>query len=197
MIASLVLIASLPTKKLPYHYIAEFVESCSCKDICVTEITGKDAGCHGIGAIRFKSGSYGKADLGGTSAAFVWDSGKWITLTVDATESKRAGVRDLMRTFLADWGKLEPTRLGKVQISRSGKDFSLLVDGGKTAVMKMRPIFGGDQMSPVTHSNLSSPIHKVLMQGETISASVGSDHPFNLTSTNGFYNMSVRMSGRI
>jgi hypothetical protein len=183
--------------KQPFHFVATFIECCSCKDVCVTEITGRDAGCRGLGAIHFESGSYGGKNLAGTAAAFAWDSGKWVRIYVDAPAGKSAGVTSFMKAMLADWGKLEPVHTGSVRISHSGGRYALLVDKGHTGSIEMKPVLGGDGKTPVSHTNLSSPVHSTLMQGATLGASFSGEHPFELKDSNGFFNMHCVMEGKL
>src|SRR5690349_16329065 len=83
--------------KVSYSFSGQFIECCSCKEVCVTEITGKDAGCHGFGALQFSSGSYGGKSLAGAAVAFAWDSGKWVRIYVDAPPNKQAAVSGFMK----------------------------------------------------------------------------------------------------
>jgi hypothetical protein len=191
------LVAAIVIAKQPYRFVASFIECCSCKDVCVTEITGRDVGCHGIGAIKFNSGSYGGKDLSGTAAAFAWDSGKWVRLYIEAPDGKRQGVTSLMKAILADWGKLEEVRTGSVRITHSNGRYMLRVDKGHTAAIEMKPVMGADGKTPVTHTNLASPMHSVLMQAATIGGTFADAHPFSLTDTNGFFNMHTVIKGKI
>jgi hypothetical protein len=186
----------LPAKH-SYHFTAKFIEGCSCKDVCVTEITGRDAGCHGLGALQFSKGSYDGKDISGTSASFAWDSGKWVDLVIDAPAGKRDAVTNLMKAFLADWGKLEPVRSGSVRIWTASSSFNLAVNKGKSMSLAVKPVFGGDGKTAVVHANLTSPMHSTLMQGLATSAQFGSGHPFTLKGTNAFYNMHCVMKGKI
>lgn len=193
------LLALMPgPAKYSYTFDAQFVEGCSCKDICVTEITGRDAGCHGIGAMRFRRGTYNGKDFSGSTVAWAWDSGKWVRLYVDAPSSKRAAATDFMKAILADWGKLEGVSASSVKISRAGKGYTAVIDGGKEGAITIVPVFGRDGATAVTHTNLTSPLHSILNQGETKSASFRNPaHAFKLDKTNGFYNPSTRMAGKI
>jgi hypothetical protein len=189
-------VAAIAIAKQPYHFVAQFIECCSCKDVCVTEITGRDVGCHGFGALKFESGRYAGKDLGGTSAAFAWDSAKWVRIYVDAPSAKRDAVTSFMKSLLADWGKLEDVHQSSISFTKTAGGFSLSVDKGHIATLKMKPVFGGDGKTPVTHTNLSSPMHSTLMQGATSSAIFADAHPFSLTDTNGFFNMRCVMNGK-
>lgn len=188
----------LTSARQEYRIDTQFVESCSCKDVCVTEITGRDAGCHGLGAMHFTHGKYGGKDFSGASAAFAWDSGKWVRIFVDASGSKRAAVTEFMKAALADWGKLEPIQTASIKIFKSGKDYRLEIGGGKLGKSVISPVFGGDGKTAVTHTNLTSPLHSTLMQGATASAALlDVGHSFTLSGTNGFYNMHSVMKGRL
>ena len=193
----LALVVAGGSAKLPYTFEASFIECCSCKEVCVTEITGRDAGCHGFGAIRFRKGAYGGRDISGTATAFAFDSGKWVRIYVDAPVYKRAAVTAFMKAALADWGKLEAVHTATVRLSNAGGTYSLFVDKGHTAGLEMRPVLGGDGKTAVTHRNLTSPLHSSLMQGRTGSASFSDTHAFKLSETNGFFNDRCVMKGRL
>lgn len=197
MIVAFTLVAVLVAPKHSYQYVASFIEGCSCKDICVTEITGRDAGCHGVGGIQFKSGKFDGKDISGTAAAFAWDSGKWVDLTVDASDSKLEAVTSLMKSFLADWGKLETVRRGQVLLASSEQVTSLVVNKGHSSTLVVKPVYGAKGKYPVVHSNLASPIHSTLMQGVTTSCEYLDVHQFTLKNTNGFYNSHFAMKGKI
>jgi hypothetical protein len=197
MILSALLAVTAMPPKLPYTFEASFVESCSCKEVCVTEITGRDAGCHGLGAIRFRKGSYGGKDISGAASAFAFDSGKWVRIYIDAPKDKRAAVTSFMKAVLADWGKLEEVHTATVRISNTGGVYRLFVDKGHTAGLEMRAVLGGDGHSPVSHGNLGSPLHSTLMQGRTGSAHFSDTHSFKLTNSNGFFNEKCVMKGEI
>jgi hypothetical protein len=195
LVSALLLVAIGTPAKQPYHFDASFIECCSCRDVCVTEITGRDAGCHGFGAIKFRTGSYAGKDISGTAAAFAFDSGKWVRIYIDAPDKQRAAVTNLMKAALADWGKLEGIRNGSVRLTRNGDAHSLIVDKGHTMMLVMKPVLGGDGKSAVTHTNLASPLHSSLMQGVTSSAQFSDFHPFKLAATNGFFNEHCVMKG--
>lgn len=187
---------ALATAKLPYRFDAQFVECCSCKDTCVSEITGRDVGCHGMGALSVAKGTYGGRDISGTSVAFAWDSGKWVRIYVDASESKRAAAISLIKAALADWGKLLEVRPASIRISATAGNYGFWVDGGRTMTVTVKPVLGGNGL-PVTHTNLSSPLHSTLMQGETVSAGFWGPNAFELKGTNGFFNMKTVMRGNL
>jgi hypothetical protein len=180
--------------KLPYTFRASFVEGCSCKDICVTEITGRDAGCHGVGAMHFERGNYGGKSFSGTSAAWAWDSGKWVRLYVEGPSAQRQVLTAFMKAMLADWGKLESVSAARIDVKKQPNGFSATLPALRIIV---RPVLGGDGKSAVVHTNLTSPFHSTLMQGETVHAAFTAEHPFTLDKTNGFYNPRYGMSGKI
>lgn len=182
--------------KAPYSFDATFVEGCSCKDVCVTEITGKDAGCHGIGLMEFRKGTYAGKDFSGAKVGWAWDSGKWVQIYIDAPAAKRAAAEAFMKAALADWGALELIKPAKITIKKEKAGFYGLIDDGAIAKIRVQPVFGGDGKTAVTHTNLTSPFHSTLMQGETLSAAFP-PHGFELVKTNGFFNASDKMKGKL
>jgi hypothetical protein len=186
---------ALSFSKQPYSFHASFVEGCSCKDICVTEITGRDAGCHGVAAMRFEQGAYAGRSFAGTSAAWAWDSGKWVRLYLDAPSGKRQVLATFMKAMLADWGKLESVSSSNISLTASANFCSAK---SQDLSIRVTPIFGGDGKTAVVHTNLTSPFHTMLMQGETAHAEyLHADHDFVLDKTNGFYNPNCVMRGKI
>jgi len=180
-----------------YSYKGVFLEGCSCQDVCVTEITGKDAGCHGFGAIEFKKGSFDGADFSGTRVAFAWDSAKWVRIYVDAPDTKRKAATQFMTTMLKDWGALEGVTAAKISLAKSHDEWKFSVNDGAVATMEMKPVFGGDGKTPVEHSNLASPFHRSLSQAVTVNASFADAHPFVLQGTNAFFNAACEMKGTL
>jgi hypothetical protein len=198
MLTSVALLALITPTKHPYSFNALFLEGCSCKDICVTEITGRDAGCHGIAAMQFRTGSYAGRDFSGARAAWAWDSGKWVRIYIDAPESKRAALSEFLKAMLADWGKLEGINPTTIKIVKQGKGFAATIAGNKEAAIQVSPVFGADGKTAVVHTNLTSPLHSTLMQGETSLASyLNAAHPFKLQKTNAFYHPASHMKGKI
>lgn len=190
-------IASLfvATGKTSYRFEGSFIECCSCKGVCTTEITGQDAGCHGFGAIHFDRGSFGGRSIAGGSAAFAFDSGKWVRLYIDGPKANRTAIQQMMTLILKDWGKLDAVQPASVRISHLNGHYRLIVDNGKIARLDVKPVMGGDGRSPVTHRNLTSPMHSILMQGSTVHASFSEGRPFTLRDTNGFFNLRCTMHG--
>jgi hypothetical protein len=195
MLTSLVcLLVSAPTAK-PYSFDAMFLEGCSCKDICVTEITGRDAGCHGLGAMSFRKASYGGKDFSGTKAFFAFQSGKWVRIYVDAPTNKRPALTEFMKAALRDWGKLEGVFPSQITVRKAeGRYFA---SSNKSPTLEIKPVTGGDGKTAVAHTNLTSPLHSTLTQGETVLGTLASPHRFNIQKTSGFYNWTCRMRGTL
>lgn len=199
MIATIAFLALvMPAAKHSYSYEGVFMEGCSCHDVCISEITGKDAGCHGLGAIDFKKGSFDGSDFSGAKVVFVWDSGKWVRLYIDAPAPKKKAVTDFMMTMVGDWGAYEGATDAKILINSNSKEMSFSVNDGKIAKMSLKPVLGGDGKTGVAYDNLKSPMHSKLWQGETISAGFSSGREaIALLGTNGYYNVDCKMHGQI
>ncbi len=181
-----------------YTYNAVFMEGCSCHDVCISEITGKDAGCHGMGAISFKKGSFDGVDTSGAKVAFVWDSDKWVRVYVDAdSEAKRKAVVDFMKIMLDGWGTYEGASPAKIDVTNNAHEMSFTINGGSTGAMSVKPILGGDGKTGVAYDNLKSPMHSKLWQGETVNATFSDVHSFTLQGTNAYYNLACTMKGQI
>jgi hypothetical protein len=196
-LASMLLVAmQAPTHHHAYSFDGVFLEGCSCKDVCVTEITGKDAGCHGMGAIDFKKGKFDGADFSGTRVAFAWDSAKWVRIYVDAPDEKRKALTDFMTTMLADWGSLEGVTPAKITVSKASGHLGFSVNDGTVLSMDLKPVLGADGINGVEHTNLASPFHRSLTQAVTTNAALSDAHPFVLQDTNAFYNLHCVMKGR-
>ncbi len=193
----MILTIALAMAVQPFNFQAQFIESCSCKGVCVTEITGRDAGCHGVGAFVFQKGFYGGQDISGSAAAFAWDSGKWVRLYVDAPPARREHVTALIKAFVKDWGTLEGVQAASIFVGKAAGRFTLSIGRGRIASIDMKPVFGAGGKEPVTHANLASPLHSTLMQGETVSATFADEHPFTLKGSNGFFNYHDVMKGRL
>jgi hypothetical protein len=120
-----------------------------------------------------------------------------VRIYIDASAAKRQAVTNFMKAALADWGKLEAVKAASVRMTKTGARHSLFVDKGLTALLEMKPVVGGDNVTPVAHNNLASPLHSLLFQGATTSASFSDSHPFKLAGSNGFFNDRCVMRGRL
>lgn len=179
--------------KHPYSYDAVFLEGCSCKDVCVTEITGTDSGCRGLAAMSFGRAKYDGKDFSGSRAAWAWGPG-WVHLYVDATGSKLVTMTRFFRAALADWGKMDNVTVTRVTVSKLGAS----VQEGKLASLTVNPVFGKDGKSPVEHTNLSSVFHDRLSQGKIKKAWYReAGHEAEWAGSNAFFNSRCKMSGKV
>lgn len=179
--------------KLPYSYDAVFIEGCSCQDVCVTEVTGTDAKCHGLAAMDFHRASYAGKDFSGSRAAWAWGPG-WVHLYVDAKSPRRDGLVKFLKAALSDWGTMENVTLAKVAVDK----YSASVADGKMASITIAPVLGGDGKTPVEHTNLGSLFHDRLNQGKIKTAWYKEPgHEADWNGTNAFFNAHCRMSGKV
>lgn len=176
-----------------------YVEGCTCGAPCKCEMTGVEMGCQGVGAFTFASGSFDGKSIAGTRAAYATKPGDWVVIYVDApTAAKRAAVEGLMRAALAGFGKIESVKHAKVAVWHKGSMDYATVDGGKVMNIKSQAVMGGDGKTPLMYSNLHDPIHPVVMQGKTLTATFSDgDHKFELKDSNAFFQHNIRSHGQM
>jgi hypothetical protein len=184
----------------PYSFDALFVEGCSCSNVCVTEITGFDAKCHGLAGMRFDKGRFEGHNMSGARAAWVFAPGK-VLLYIDAPEAKFGPTKDFLTAALADWGQLVQTKSAHIDVAERAGQCVVTVDAGKTGSLAVSAVTGKNGL-PVEHSHLASLFHDSLYQGQTTSASYGTPGSedttiaaFTLKGTNGFFYPHCHMKG--
>ena len=61
-----------------------------------------------------------------------------------------------------------------------------------------KPVLGGDQKSPVRHTNTMSPLNRTFLQGKTVSGKFQDGNcSFTLAGTNSYFNNRMNSSGKI
>lgn len=192
--AALALLAGAPEKK-PYSFDALFVEGCSCSGVCVTEITGVDAGCHGLAAMEFHRGSYGGADFSGSRAAWAFTPEKTVVIYIDAPEPKRAALSAFLKAALADWGKLEAVKTTPIHVTHPKDSYRVTIGTGSIGKIQVSSDTSGGS---VKLSNLKSLFHSELIHGQTRAASFADQgHRFELKQSNGYYYPHCVMHGKL
>jgi hypothetical protein len=195
---SLALVLAVSAAKKPYSIDALFVEGCSCKGVCSAEITGVDVGCRGVGAMKFYKASYGGADFSGTLAAWAWGpSGEWVRIYVQSPAKKRAAVIGFMTAALESWGKLVSVKDAAIEIQGANGSYQAMVNDGEVMSLSTKPVLGANGKG-VLISNLPSPFHSAVTQGQTVRAVFkdGMD-PFDLEATSAFTYPHCVMKGRV
>jgi hypothetical protein len=190
------LLTSSPTEKRPYSFDALFIEGCSCKDVCVAEITGADTGCHGLAAMQFYKGRYGTTDLSGSRAAWAFTPKKTVVLYIDAPEKKRAALTAFLKAALADWGKFETVKTAPIKITHGKGAYAAAIGNGSMGKLEIKPNGGGS--GGVKLSNLKSLFHSDLLHSQTAKGSYSdAGHKFEIKQTNAYYYPHCVMHGRL
>ena len=183
-------------EKRSYSFDALFVEGCSCKSVCVAEITGADTGCHGLGAIQFYKGRYGDVNISDTRAAWAFTPEKTVVLYVDAPEKKRTAVSAFMTAALADWGKLEVVKMAAIKITGTSGSYAAIIGNGSTGKLEVKADTKGT--TGVKLTNLKSLFHNELFHDQTVhGAYADAKHHFDLKQTNAYYYPHCVMRGTI
>ena len=175
-----------------------FVEGCTCMGVCPCELTGVKDGCEGVGALTLSSGSsYEGTDISGTKIAYATAIGQWVRIYVDAADpAKNKAARDFASSAFKEFGKIEAVT--DATIDWTGKDGKYTVLIGKGDMMKLvtEPVLGGDEKTPITHTNVKNPLSPTIMQGRTVSATYkDGDKSMTLEGSNSFFNAHVKSSG--
>lgn len=175
-----------------------YVEGCSCNIVCTCSLRGAMVpGCQVMGAMIISSGKYGDADLSGVKLAFAIGD-KWVRIYVQSDDPARMETADALgRALLSPYGKIESVSKAKIELSGSDGNYTLAVDGGKSILLKTKPVLGADGKTAVTYTNYPDPLLRTIMQGQTISGSYQDDvHHFTLKDSNSFFIQDWNASGQ-
>lgn len=184
-------------KKHHFSVIGSYVEGCTCGSPCKCELTGVEMGCEGVGAFSFSGGSFDGKSIAGVKAAYATKPGEYVVIYIDApTAAKHAAAEGLMRATLGGFGKIEAVKSAKVAVWHKGNMDYATVDGGKIMNFKSQSVLGGDGKTPLTYGNIHDPIHPVIMQGKTLSATFSDgSHKFELKDSNAFFQHHIASQG--
>jgi hypothetical protein len=176
-----------------------YVEGCSCTGVCGCELTGLESGCQGVGAMVLDGGSWSGTDLTGAKIAYAMVPGEWVRLYVDAKDdAQREAATEFGKNAFKDFGKLDKVSTAKVNLTGTGGKYSMNVDDGNIMSLSTEPVLGGDNKTPITHTNVKNPLNSVFLQGKTIAAKyTDGDKTFELKGTNSYSNPHMKGSGSV
>lgn len=195
LVVSAMSVVAIAPKALEYEGM--YVEGCSCTAPCPCELTGVAMGCEGVGAFSFTRGKFNGADISGVRMAYATAPGDWVVGYVDApNEAKRKAGAALCKAAFSSWGKMGDVKSSKISIVGSSGKYVLTV--GKIMSLKTEPTIGGDKKSPITYSNINSPMHPIVMQGNTILCTFNDEgHKFEIRGRNAYFNPSIKVKGSL
>jgi hypothetical protein len=179
----------------PFSFTGEFFEGCSCKQACAFELTGKTTACNAAGFYAFKEGRYGGESFSGTEVAFVAGASGWIQLFVDGpTVRKRETAKRFISAALKSWGKPEAIEILPIDLAHKENSLGGEIMHGSTLTLEVRRKKGDEVHSGIFNKLL----HPTIIQGSTVICRFkGAKHKFTFQDSNGFYNTSLKVSGRV
>jgi hypothetical protein len=192
-------IAASASSKQPFTVKGEYVEGCSCMGVCPCELTGLMDGCQGLGVIAIASGSYMGKDLSGSRIAYATVPGQWVRLYVEPrSRAQTTAVEAYARAVYSAFGKIESIREARVKMAGHDGRYNVTVDGGKVASFTTVPVLGGDNRTPIVHSNVKDPVIHSVMQGKTVAGAYhDGKRSFTLKGTNSYFNNHISSSGKV
>ncbi|MBE7547074.1 hypothetical protein KsCSTR_31080 [Candidatus Kuenenia stuttgartiensis] len=185
------------TAEETYHIEGVFVEGCSCDIPCPCELISFNMGCQTVAALSLEESIFKGTDLTGVKIAYATKPGEWVRIYVDAKneEQKQAAIA-FAKIICAAYGKIESAGSAKIAFSGKGGNFAVTVDGGKIMVLTTEPVLGGDNATPVMHTNTKSKLNRVFMQGRVVSASFhDGERKFELKGSNAYFNTNMKCEG--
>ncbi len=182
-----------------YSVKGVFVEGCDCSISCPCELTGIEMGCQTVGAMSLSDGNYLGTDMSGVKIAFATTPGKWVRIYIDANNGKQKyAATQFMKGVYGAFGKIEAVTNAKIDISDKDGRYTVKVNDGRILHLTTEPILGGDNKTPIMHSNTSNKLNSVFMQGKTIAASYSDNgRKFELSGTNSYFNPQMNSEGSI
>jgi hypothetical protein len=185
-------------EKQDFTVDGEYVEGCSCMGVCPCELTGVKSGCQGVGALKLTSGSYMGTDLSDVKIAYATLPGTWVRLYVDASDAQRPAAEAFGKAVYAPFGKIEAVKPAKIAFEGEDGKYTVSVDGGRTMQLSTVPVMGGDNKTPIAHSNTKDLLNPTFLQGKTVSARYHDGrHSFTLKDTNSYFNNQMHSSGKV
>lgn len=176
-----------------------FIEGCSCNMPCGCELTGVEMGCEGVGVLSLTGGSYNGVDLTGAKMAYAMVPGDWVRLYVDAkNDAQKNAAIEFAKGYYGGFGKLESASAGKIDIAGKDGKYTVKVNDGKIMQLTTEPVLGGDNKTPITHTNTKSNLSSVFMQAKTVSGTFSDgDRKFELRDSNSYFNTNLKSEGTI
>jgi hypothetical protein len=145
----------------------DYVDACSCPQVCSCEFGVGMEGCQGVGAFKIKEGHYGDTPLNGVTVALYIKPGVEHALYFDesVTQPQREA---LLKILDKRFGKEGGTDLGmktaKVNFSSEAGKATVEVPGVMT--MKAEEAKGMDGKKPIVLVNSYNPLASKVMSGK-------------------------------
>lgn len=175
------------------------MEGCSCDIPCPCELINYEMGCQTIAALSLGDSSCGGIDLTGAKIAYATQPGEWIAIYVDAKDDqqKQAAIR-FAKGIFGHYGKVVKVNSAKIEFSGKDGNYTVKVDDGKIMQLTTEPVLGGDNTTPVMHTNTKSKLTPVFMQGRVISGSFNdAERKFELKGSNSYFHTSIKCKGHL
>lgn len=199
LIAGVVFLLSVTNVRAGEKYSVKgtFVEACSCDVPCPCELTGIEKGCQTVAALSLSDSSCSGVGLSGAKIAYATKPGEWVCIYVDAKDDKQkqAAIK-FAKGVCGNYGKIEKTDSAKIEFSGKDGNYTVKVDGGKILQLTTEPILGGDNKTPITHTNTKSKLTSIFMQGRVVSAAFSDgERKFELKGSNSYFNTNMQCEG--
>ncbi|UJS16790.1 MAG: DUF1326 domain-containing protein [Candidatus Jettenia sp.] len=174
-----------------------FVEGCSCKAPCPCELIGLSEGCNAVGVVSLSEGNYMGADLAGAKIAYAVAPSEWVRIYVDGkSDEQREAAIELAKGMFSTFGEIESTSSAHIDMSGMDGSYTVRVNDGKLMQLTTEPVLGGDNKTPITHTNIKNKFILVFMQGRTIFGSFhDGERKFELKGGNSYFNNRMESEG--
>ena len=182
-----------------YSVKGTFVEGCDCFTVCPCELTGFETGCQTMGAMSLSGGSYLDTDMSGVKIAFAATPGEWVRIYLDAKNDKQKhAATQFMKGVYGAFGTIEAITVTNIDVSGNEGRYTVKVNDGSIMHLETVPVLGGDNKTPIVHSNTRNKLNSVFMQGKIISARYSDrGRAFELSGTNSYFNPQMDSAGSI
>ena len=123
--------------------------------------------------------------------------GSWVRIYVDAENDKQKdAATEFPKYIYSAFGKIESASIAKIEFTGENGNYTVKVDGGKILQLATEPVLGGDNKTPVTHTNTKSKLNSVFMQGKTVSGGFSDgERKFELKGGNSYFNDRMKSKG--
>ncbi len=186
-------------EKLPFSVTGTYVEGCTCGIPCPCAMTDPPSGCQGIDTMELSGGTFNGVDLKGVKIVVTKALGNWSRVYLDAPDPQQ---REAAAAFATAWasqmGTVEAVKDARIEFSGKDGNYTVKVDDGKTAQLITKVILGADEMNPLSHGNLKTPLTHTLYQARTLSGSFqDGDRSFEFKDSNAYFNPQMKASGEL
>lgn len=145
----------------------DYVDACSCPQVCSCEFGVPMEGCQGVGAFKIKEGQYGETSLNGATVALYIKPGVEHALYFDESVTqplREALLKILDKRFGKDGGADLGTKTAKVNFSSEAGMATVEVPG--VMMMKAEQAKGMDGKKPIVLLNSYNPIASKVMSAK-------------------------------